>query len=340
MAQNGYPEIEDQESTRVEKFLLVILVGFLLMGGFWVFDQIQNMIAQPVLRSDYEMTSMVGEKNRDATSIEEQLAITPLRKKAAKQEEVVRHLNDVVANSEANLRRAESDYKFQREEFRTSIESKGYQHQDPKKFEVARSSFQASQKQTSVAEATLKAAQKDLEGQQHVIDQRAVVAQRIYDQRTSARNLKLFAINFLFALTCLGVTWKAWTRGRQIRWRYQSVLTAGFIAAVLQLFALSFRYLWEIFLADLAVLGISVIGTVVSVLAIVGIKRWLFSPERVAQARLSNRRCQSCATPFTDSQTHCWQCGNRLVETCDSCGSNRLIFAPFCGTCGRPNQVP
>ena len=339
MAKNGYPEVEEQEGTRLEKFLLFILVAFLLMGGFWVFDRIQEVIPQPVLRGEYEGTSMPWARGQFGTPVEDELGVSPLRKQAAKKQEVVTHLNDAFVNAEATQTKAELEYKFQREEFRTAIESGSAKGKNASKFESARSKFQALQTLTAKAEAALKLAQGDLDSEQRTIDLRAKAAQKVFDDRTKSRTVKLFVLNFLFALICLGLSWFGWVRGRKQRWRYQSILTAAFIASILQLFALSFRYMWEIILADFAVLGVSVIGSVVSILAIVGIKRWLFSPVRVAQARLANRRCPICATSFVDSQSHCWQCGNALVEKCAACGENRLIFAPYCGSCGNAGKV-
>jgi hypothetical protein len=130
------------------------------------------------------------------------------------------------------------------------------------------------------------------------------------------------------------MAWILWQLGRRRRWQYQTIFSAFFIASVLQLVFLLFRYCWELFLEDYAALGISILGTVVCILAIIAIKRWLFSPERLAEVRLAGHRCAICSTPFTDSQTHCWHCGKPLVEKCQTCGGGRLLYAPYCGNCG------
>jgi len=331
---SGYPEVEEQEGTRIEKVLLAALVAFLLLGGFWTLDRMEGYFPRPVLATNIESNGYSAPDPTNTVSVESELGISPKRDRLNRVAEIANNRRATLAVVEAASRKAEADYEFRREEYRTAMQAGHPADAENKKFEAARTAKQQAEASIAPAKAESDRADKDLAREQSSFSAAQKRAQDVYDSRVQLRNVKLFALHFGFAGACLGLAWISWQAGRRRRWRYQTLVSAFLIAAILQLLGLMLRYGWELFVDTFAVLGISLMGTAVCILAIIGIKRWLFSPERLAQARLSSQKCPTCATHFEPGQNHCWHCGHSLVEPCPTCGEKRLLFAPHCGNCG------
>lgn len=329
MAAN-YPEVEDQEGTRIEKVLIASLVAFLLVGGFWALSRIEASFPEPTLQG-YGNDNQQG---ASTVSIEDELGVTPFRSQVQRLELVASNRKATLDKAKAAQQKANEDYKFRREEYRTAMQAGRVSSDQKTAFESTRATYQKLTDAVAPAQAGSDTAAKNLADEQSKLDTASRKAQDVYDSRILQRNIKILGVTFGFAALCLGGSWMLWQLGRKKRWRYQAILSALFIASVLQLLFLLFRYCWAFFLEDTAYLGISVLGSVVCILAIIAIKRWLYSPMRLAQARLGAHRCPHCATAFYESQNHCWQCGAALLEKCPSCGANRLLLAPHCGNCG------
>jgi hypothetical protein len=331
---NGYPEIEDQEGTRIEKVLLAALVAFLLVGGFWALSRIEGYFPEPVLTS-YEYL----DQRILTVSVEEELGVNSVRGRVERLQRIANNRRTSLAKAVAAEAKAGEAYRFRREEYRTAMQAGNVTESQRSAYDSSRIAYQHAKEAIAPLQMASDEAEKGMAREDLALRAAQQRARDVFDSRSFQRNIRLFAFHFSFAGMCLGVSWILWQAGRRRRWRYLTILTALFTASVLQLLFLLFRYCWELFLEDYAALGISLLGTALCILAIVGIKRWLFSPERLAQARLADRRCTVCATPFSESQTHCWNCGRPLVERCQSCGANRLLFAPHCGSCGADAEV-
>jgi hypothetical protein len=338
---NGYPEVEEQESTRIEKVLLTALVAFLLVGGFWALSRIESAFPSPELQTyqyDYGYAYPTGE-DRQGSSVEDDLGITSIRSEVKKIEGVLSNRRAALDKAQAAQQEVAEKYEFRREEYRTAMQSGRVTAAQQSSYESARAAYQRAKAKIPPLQAAYDDVSKRLNDRRRVLSAEAERARDVYESRLLQRNVRMFAYHFGFAAACLGLSWILWQFGRSRQWRYQTVLTAFFTASVLQLIFLLFRYCWELFLENYAALGVSVLGSVVCILAIIAIKRWLFSPQRLAEARLALRCCPMCSTPFIDSQTHCWHCGTALVEQCNVCGGNRLLYAPHCGNCGRGPQA-
>lgn len=307
----------------MEKVLLAALVAFLLVGGFWVQGRFEELIPAPVLQS-YD----------GRQGIEDEVGVSPLRSRVDKLQVVANNRQSTLGGKENARDEAAKKYEFRREEYRTAMEAGGASAVQRGAFEKARASLSAAQAEIAPAKLIADEAAQGLAKERANFEAASARARDIFESRELQRSVKMFALHFGFAAGCVGIAWIVWQQGRQKRWRYLTILTALFTASVLQLLFLLFEYCWRLFLEAYAALGVSLLGTVVCILAIIGIKRWLFSPERLAESRLGASRCPLCSTPFTESQNHCWHCGHALVEDCETCGSRRLLYAPHCGNCG------
>ncbi|MBW3622090.1 MAG: hypothetical protein KY468_01615 [Armatimonadetes bacterium] len=334
---NGYREVEELEMTRVEKMLVVGLVVFMLIGGFWVLNRIETLVPKPVLSQDHYVPEGIPIQK---PPIEEELGIPALRKQVERLQSEYQQRANVLSSRREAYEEAENAYQFRREEFRTAIEAGRATPALEAAHQQAREVRSQRLKEKEVAERRVQATRAQLKAPKSRLEALENRARRILEGRERTRNLILLALNFLFAGTMFFLSWKAWQRARRAQWRYLSLLTAWFTASVILLIFLTFRYCWEILLQNYTLLGVSLIGIVGCSLAIIALKRYVFSPERVARNRLAARACPNCSTPFTDGQEHCWDCGRPLLEPCPHCGKPHLRYAPHCSHCGREVPLP
>jgi hypothetical protein len=335
---NAYPEVEMQEGTRIERVLLVALVAFLLVGGYWALDRIESRFPEPQLES-FSQTDVHDRPENTATSVEDELGVPPIEARVAKLQAAYDNRNAAITKFRTAEQKQRTTYEFRREEYRTAMEAHNPANSQRDAFAKARAAYQDAAAKVVPAQRVVDGALKELRAGQKALNAAKERARDIYNARVQDRNVKLFGYHFSFAGACLGISWLLWQAGRARRWRYQTILTAMFTASVIQLLFLLFRYCWGIFVEEYAVLGVSVLGTTICILAIIAIKRWLFSPERISEARLAARCCPMCSTPFVESQTHCWHCGHQLTDTCPVCGSSKLRHTPHCGHCGSATAI-
>lgn len=337
MSNTGYREVEEIEMTRVEKMFVLGLIVFLLIGGFWVLNRIETLIPKPVLSATRYIEDGVPIRK---PPIEEELGIPPLRKQVERLQSEYQQRANVLSSRREAYEEAENAYQFRREEFRTAIEAGRATPALETAHQQAREARSLRLKEKEVAERRVQATRAQLKAPKNRLDELENRARRILEQRERTRSLILLALHFLFAGTAFLLSWKAWRWGHRIRWRYLSLLTALLTASVIQLVFLTFRYCWELVLQHYAMLGTSLIGIIGCTLAIVALKRYVLSPERVARNRLAAHACPNCSTPFESGQAHCWDCGRPLQEPCPHCGEPHLRYAPHCRHCGREVPVP
>jgi hypothetical protein len=331
----GYREIEEFEMTRIEKLLLCGLVVFLLVGMFWVLDRTEELIPRPILTAQQREYGAIPPTGQP---IEEELGVPAAKAQADRQQVIVDRRETELKKRETAYQDANQAYLFKREEYRTAMEAGKSNARLSADYAAARDAYEQRLADWKEARSAAESARAKYDSLSNRLDSLRKEAQKLYDQRNRSRDLWLFLIRFGYSSLLILIGWFAWNRARTARWRYLSIITAYLAASVLQLIFLLFRYCWEL-LADVAQLGVSVIGVIACVAAIVALKRYLFSPERVARARLSAHACPHCSAPFESGQSHCWDCGRPLTEPCPSCGASRLRYAPFCSHCGASKVV-
>lgn len=318
----AYREAEEMETTRVEKALLLGLVVFLLMAGLWVLNQTELLVPSP-----------------DRADVEAAVKIGPARATVERLQAVVTVRRAALAAREKRAAEADKAYQFRREEFRTGLEARRRDPNQDADYRQSRQVYEVAQAVERRSEAAVRQAEAQLAGPQTRL---GILERRvgdIYGRRVHRRELLLFALRFGYAGATLALAWLAWQRGRRARWRFLSLLTGFLLAAVAQLVVLALMYLWGL-LEGIAQLGVAALGTLGCALALIALKRWVFNRERITRARLAQRVCPLCATPFEPNQAHCWDCGRALVEACPHCGGAHLRFAPHCRNCGQSVPAP
>src|SRR4051812_3569573 len=120
---DGYPEVEDQVGTRIEKVLLAALVAFLLVGGFWALQRIENRFPEPVLQTYGGSTYSLSQEGAPSVGIEDELGVTPLRGQIQRFQQVADNRRASLTKALAAQSKAGEDYKFRREEYRTAMQA-------------------------------------------------------------------------------------------------------------------------------------------------------------------------------------------------------------------------
>jgi hypothetical protein len=308
-------EAEEQAMTGIERTLVFALVVSIFLAGLWVVATIDDLIpAADRVWSTPQLESLSGR-------IVQTDAIIQKRREAVE-------ARSSVARSVARA------YETAREEYRTALDA-------GRADQRLRARYTQAKREASAAQAAVAAAAKPLSTAKaealRLRNERQIVNERLqaeWDNARRSRAARLFGLHFGFAGAFLGLSYLAWREATRRRWRYISLLSSALTASVLLLGFLAVRCAWEIYLERFAWLAVSLMGISVSSLAIVGVKRYLLSPERVRRTRLSHRQCPTCVASFEPGQAHCWSCGTKLYDECPACGGERLRGTPHCSSCG------
>ncbi len=333
---NRYREVETLETTRLEKAVALGLIIFLLVGGLWMMERLNALVPMPIrAANEYVPPAATAQQ----PPIEDELGLTPHRKEAERLSALAAEQQRALTDAEGRLSEATRDFQFRREEFRTGIEASRRTPEQDRTYQAARERYRQREREREIAQQAYQAAQTQSDTYAKKIQSLVTRADQLYTQRKRAHDLTLFSLQLAYCAACLALAWFLWRRGRQVEWRYLTLLTALLIAAGLQSLFLLLGYCWRL-LDQVAQLGVSILGSVACAAVLVALKRYLFSPERLARARLAAHECPNCSTPFESGQKRCWDCGRPLTDVCPACGATHLRFAPYCAECGEAVPPP
>jgi hypothetical protein len=82
---------------------------------------------------------------------------------------------------------------------------------------------------------------------------------------------------------------------------------------------------------DLGPLVISLFGIAVTLLAFVGLQRYL--AHRIPQWRVRKGECPFCGYPVRANE-HCEGCGRQVIAPCAECNGPRRVGTRHCAACG------
>ncbi len=180
----------------------------------------------------------------------------------------------------------------------------------------------------------------------------------VYDRQLRAHQLKLAAYQLAFLVPVLAVA--AWLVLRKRRHLYAPIYYALLIAAFFRVALVMHEYFprrWFKYIAVAVSIAVVVAFLVQVVRMAVSPKcEWLLRRHREAY---NQHRCPMCAfpilrgpmkhaiwsakgprnvasegTPEPDGPYTCPSCGAALYDECDSCGSVRHTYLPYCESCG------
>lgn len=305
---------EEIQTTRSEKLLAVVLTGFLLVGGLWLYfnlDDIPSEPSQPVFYGAYE--EFASPADREAITAHN--GARRQLQRATFQEEGLREQLEI-----------------RREAYRTALDA----GRPPAELEQ---SYQRAQQAYERAQARTQAARDDVSRLKPAADaasERSIAAgrraQQQFDDKRRDHDRNTFLLRLAYVLlTAGGAYWQLGrVRGRRPRWL---VLSIAFVAfAAIQAIVMAVDYSSDyVDYRDAGLLTISLAGIAMTVAAFIALQRYL--ARRLPQRRVRKRECPFCGFPVTDND-RCEGCGREVFANCGRCGSRRRVGTAYCAFCG------
>ena len=288
-------DVEDIESTKSEKLLAVVLAVFLLIGGLWTYQRIDN-----VVREATRVTLSPAERSAQAHFADAQARLFTAEEQEA------------AARSELELRR--EAYRTALDAGRPARELEQAYRQAEDRYEEARAAREAAQDDVAAARPAAEAASAhEAENLRHA------------DLITFLARLAFVVAILAAAYVLLGAL-----RKRRSRYFPMGLAAVGF-GAVLA-FVMAGDYVTDyVDPLDMGPLVLAVVGIGMTILAFAALQRYL--ARRVPLRRVRKRECPFCGFPVGNNE-HCEGCGRVVVAECTTCSQPRRVGTLHCGACG------
>ncbi len=294
-------DVEDLHTTKSEKLLAFVMLVFLLIGGIWAYQEIDDRV-----RSAIEL----GEPRPGETAA--------IQRRNEAQQRVFR-----ADQAQGNARR---EVEFRREEFRAALDAGRAAPALERRYRAAQAAYADAQAERRAAGRALAAARPAAE----VADRR--VAARTGERR-DRQELVTFLLRLTLVLGSLGIGYVALARLRNRNSRYLPLAGAVVAFATILAFALAGDYLTDYFNPlDAGLLVLSLIGIAATVAAFWLLQRYL--ARRLPQRRVRKGQCPFCAFPVRANE-RCEGCGREVIAACARCERPRRVGTRFCASCGQ-----
>ena len=296
-------EVEDVQTTKGEKLLALILTGFLLIGGIWAYQKIDDVV-------------------RDTSPPNYSYRGTPAEQAAVARLETADRRYERALNERA---RATQNLELRREAYRTALDEG---RRDPQ----LRQAYVRAQARLTRARRSIVAAQREVAQARPAADAAQEQIAEVQQGRTERHELLTFVFRLLFVL--VGVAFGYWLLARLRRRgsRYYAVGIAVVAYSAILALAMAVDYLTDYFEPlELGPLVISLFGIAVTLLAFVGLQRYL--ARRIPHRRVRKGECPFCGYPVRTNE-HCEGCGRQVVAPCAECSGPRRVGTRHCAACG------
>ena len=295
-------DVEEIQTTRSEKVLALVLMVFLLIGGIWAYQRI-----------DDDVRDAVG-VDRVTPTAEQQAAIDRLDQA---------HLELERTNQE--LRVARDNLELRREVYRTALDA-GRQAPTLERAYI-RAQARLGRARTAVGEA-----QRAVAAARPAADRAQRSISEEYDSRQDRRELITFLLRLLFAAASLAFAYwlLAALRRRGSRYFPLALAFVGY-AAILAL-VLAADYITDyVDPLELGPLVLALFGIALTLAAFAILQRYL--ARRLPLRRVRKRDCPFCGYPVRGNE-RCEGCGRAVVAACSTCAAGRRVGTLHCGACG------
>ena len=294
---------DDIETTRLEKALAVVLAGFLLLGGVWIYSRIDDAVGHG---PTYE--EVLAEQPADAAAIE--------RGDRAQ---------SAVATAQQNLAEARAELELRREAYRTALDA-GEPAEDLRlAYEQAQADFDEAERTLRRAEAAASA----------TVPEAAAADRRVSEElesRTDRAALWTFLARLGYVAAALAGAFWLLNRLRRSGSRFLPLGIAAVGAATVLAFVLAVDYATDYFeITDLGPIVLSAIGIVLTLVSFAALQRFL--ARRIPSRRVRKHECPFCGFPVADNE-RCEGCGREVIAACSSCGQPRRVGTAHCRACG------
>jgi flagellar biogenesis protein FliO len=296
-------DVEDVQTTKGEKLLAVVLTIFLLIGGVWTYQKIDDIV-------------------RDTSPPDYSYSGTPAEQAAVGRLNSAQRRYQRASTEQA---RATQNLELRREAYRTALDEGRRDPQLRQGYVLAQARLTRARRNVTDAQRELVQAQPAARAaQRHIVE--------VQQGRIERHELLTFVFRLSFVL--VGVAFGYWLLARLRRRgsRYYAVGIAVVAYSAILAFTMSVDYLTDYFEPlELGPLVISLFGIAVTLLAFVGLQRYL--ARRIPQWRVRKGECPFCGYPVRANE-HCEGCGRQVIAPCAACNGPRRVGTRHCAACG------
>jgi hypothetical protein len=294
-------DVEQLQTTRSEKLLALVFAVFLLIGGVWAYQEIDDRVraAMPL---------------REASPTEQQAIRTFDRAQQRRFQAA-----DVV-------REARSELELRREAYRTALDAGEPAGALRTRYRAAGAAFdKASAAREAAARAEVAARPAAIAAQERL--------SRDVEKRRDRQELVIFLLRTGAAAFFLLAGYLLLTRLRDRGSRWFPLSGSVVLFATVFAFVVAVDSLTDYFDPfDAGILLLALIGAAATMVAFWQLQRYL--ARRLPLRRVRRRLCPYCGFPVDDN-VRCEGCSREVQAPCAHCTAPRRIGAPFCGACGQ-----
>lgn len=295
-------DVEQLQTTKSEKLLALVLAAFLLIGGIWTYQELDDWVrdAMPL---------------RDPTAAE-QAAISALDRAAQAR-----------FRAEEQVRQARSELELRRERYRTALDAG-----DPAR--ALRAEYLAAEAEFARTRSARAAAARAEDAVRPAAARAQERLNRDLDARRDRQELVIFLLRLGLALAFVLAAYVLLTSLRDRGSRWFPLSGSAVIFATIFAFVVAVDYLTDYFEPfDAGILMLALIGVALTIVAFWLLQRYL--ARRLPVRRLRRGQCPYCGFPVSAGE-RCEGCGRQVRAACEHCAAPRRVAAPFCAVCGRP----
>jgi hypothetical protein len=292
-------DIEEIESTKSEKLLAVVLAVFLLIGGIWTYQKIDDYVRSAV---EYELSAA----DRAA-----------LDRHARAQFEL--------QQADAAEKRALEQLVLAREAYRTALDAGRPSAELERAYAAAQARHERAQRNLEVAQLEVGNARPAA----NAAGQRQADA---LEKREDRRALLSVVFRLVFVLSFIAVAYWLLDRLRKRGSRYFPLALAFVATAAVLASVMAADYVTDyVDPVDLGPLVLSLFGIASTLTAFAALQHYL--ARRIPVRRVRKHECPFCGYPVRENG-HCEGCGRQVIGECTNCAQPRRVGALHCGACG------
>ena len=292
-------DVEAIQTTKSEKLLAVVLAVFLLIGGVWTYDKLD----------EWARSAVTASISPDDRAVVDRLQIAENR--------------DAAAGAEVRI--ALDELVLAREAYRTALDAN-------RPAEALRRAYEARQREHRSAEAKARAAARAVAS---LRPSATAAATRIAQEEDRARDreaLLAFVARLALVVAALAASFWLLARLRRSASRWFPLAFSAVGSATVLALVLAGDYVTDyVDPLDLGPLVLSLVGVAVTLVGFAVLQRYL--ARRIPAHRVRKGECPFCGYPVGDG-THCEGCGREVVAPCATCASPRRVGTLHCRACG------
>jgi hypothetical protein len=294
-------DVEQLQTTKSEKLLALVLAAFLLVGGIWAYQELDDYVRRAL----------------------------PLREPTAAEQQAIATLDRAQQRrfrADEAVARTRSELELRREAYRTALDAREPAARLRARYLAAEEDFEQARAARAEAVRAEAAARPPAAAAQARLN-------RDLAERRDRQELVIFLLRLTAALVFLAVAYLLLTRLRDQGSRWFPLSGSVVLFATVFALVVAVDYLTDYFDPfDAGILLLSLLGAAATVVAFWLLQRYL--ARRLPLRRVRRHQCPYCGFPVGENE-RCEGCGNAVRAPCPHCSARRRVGTQFCGACGQ-----